>query len=215
MIRLVLIVAVAGLPILQEQEKEAAPIDPALVEKFRALSPEQKERLRRRVEALREIAPGERRRLQENLDRFRSMPPERQKAVRERLAKMSPEELRRANEIAHGFFRRMHARYGPVRFPRGAFFRWAAGRKAAEFETLKDLDDGSRADALLKLAHEYRGVLQGQVRQHARRHGCYTEKQAQDLEDLAFGDFWGEAEKLQKSCPNAPKRPPPPPARKP
>lgn len=213
MIRIALLAVVATLPAVQERERPA--IDRELVEKFRALTPEQKERLRRKVEALRSLAPGERRRLSENLDRFRSMPAERQKAVRERLDKMTAEDRKRANEIAHGFFRRMHARYGPVKFPRGPFFKWAATRRADVFEGLKDLEEGPRADALLKLAHEYRGVVQAQHRQHARRHGCVTQEEAQALEDLPFADFWAAAEALQKRCPNVPKRPPPAPPRKP
>lgn len=213
MIRIALLAVVAALPAVQEKERPA--IDRELVEKFRALTPEQKERLRRRVEALREMAPGERRRLAENLDRFRSMPADRQKAVRDRLEKMTPEERRRANEIAHGFFRRINARYGPVRFPRGPFFRWAATRRAEVFEGLKDLGEGPRADALLKLSHEYHGVFQAQLRQHARRHACVPEEDAKVLEDLTFADYWAAAEALQKLCPNAPKRAPPAPTRRP
>ena len=208
----ILILAVAS-PAMQEKPRPR--IDKALVEKFRALSPEQKARLKERVEALRQVAPAERRRLLENLDKFRSLTPDRQKAVRERLETMTPEDRKRAAELAHGFFRWMQARYGQVRFPRQAFFRWAASRRAEAFEGLKDLEAGPRTDALLRLAHEYRGVVMQQHLQHSRRHRCYSADDVQALEEQNFGEFWEGAETLARRCPNTQKRFPPPPVRKP
>lgn len=196
------------------QEKPRPPIDKALIEKFRALTPEQKARLKERVEALRQLSPGERRRLAENLEKFQSLPPERQKAMREKLQTMSPEDRKRAAELAHGFFRWMQARYGQVRFPRAAFFRWAAVKRTAAFEGLKDLEPGPRTDALLRLAHEYRGVVLLQLRQHAKRHGCYSEEDVRAVEDQNFGDFWEAAETLGRRCPKAPPRPAPRPQEK-
>lgn len=211
MLRLALLVAVAAGPAVQESPR---PIDKALVEKFRALTPQQKARLKERVEALRQLSPAERRRLAENLDKFRALAPERQKAMRERLEKMDPEERRKAVELAAGFFRWMQARYGTVRFPRQAFFRWAAARRAPVFQGLKDLEPGPRIDALLRLAHEYRTVVSQQLRQHARRHGCVTPDEVQALDDLTFEEFWEGAEGIGRRCPKAPKGPPQPPPQK-
>jgi hypothetical protein len=204
MIRLALLLLVAAAPAVQESRPA---IDKALVEKFRALTPQQKARLKERVEALRQLSPGERRRLAENLEKFRALAPERQKAMRERLEKMDPEDRRKAVELAAGFFRWMQARYGPVRFPRQAFFRWAAARRAPVFQGLKDLEAGPRIDALLKLAHEYRPVHSQQLRQHARRHKCLTQEEVQALDDLTFERFWEDARCPQ---PKAPLPQPPP-----
>jgi hypothetical protein len=191
------------------QEGSKPKIDRALVERFRLLNPEQKELLRKRLEAVRKLTAEERERLHENLERFRSLPAERQKALRERLEKMTPDERKRMAELATGFFRWMQARYGEVRFPRQPFFRWAAARRPEALEELKGLEPGPRKDAFLKLAHEYREFMIQQLRQHARRHGCVPASQLQELEAEDFGSFWQAAERLARSCPNAPKRPPP------
>ena len=116
---------------------------------------------------------------------------------------MSPEERRQAVELAAGFFRWMNARYGQVHFPRQAFFRWAAARRAPAFQGLKDLEPGPRIDVLLRLAHEYRVALALQIRQHVRRHGCASAEQVEALDDLTFEDFWKEAESLNRRCPKA------------
>ena|SRR5688572_556915 len=195
-----ILVALFGL-LVANQESPRPAIDKALVERFRSLTPEQKARLREKVEALRKLTPAERRRLAENLDKFRALAPERQKAVRDRLEKMSPEERRQAMELAAGFFRWMNARYGQIQFPRQAFFRWAAARRAREFQGLKDLEPGPRIDALLRLAHEYRAAHAQQLRQHARRHGCAAPESLQSLDDLTFEDFWREADAVVRRCP--------------
>jgi hypothetical protein len=198
-----LMIAAAVLP---AQDKPRPAIDRALVEKFKALTPEQKARLKERVEALKSLPPWERRRLTENLDKFRALPPERQKAVREKLAKMDPGERKKAFEVAAGFFRWMNARYGAMPFPRQPFFRWAAARRPEVFQSLKDLEPGPRIDALLRLAHEYRAVSAQQIRQHGRRHGCVTVEETQPLDDLPFEEFWERADQLRRKCPGAPKR---------
>src|SRR5688572_26932707 len=108
MFALALLIAAAAAP--ADQDAARPTIDKALIEKFRALTPEQKARLKERVESLRKLSPTERHRLAENLDKFRALAPERQKVVRERLEKMSPEERRKAVEVAAGFFRWMNAR---------------------------------------------------------------------------------------------------------
>jgi hypothetical protein len=195
-----ILVALVGL-LVANQESPRPAIDKALVERFRSLTPEQKARLRERVEALRKLSPAERRRLAENLDKFRALAPERQKAVRDRLERMSPEERRQAMELAAGFVRWMNARYGPLQFPRQAFFRWASARRPQEFQGLKVLEPGPRIDALLRLAHEFRGAHTQQLRQHARRHGCAASESLQDLEDLTFEDFWKEADAVARRCP--------------
>jgi hypothetical protein len=211
----VLSIALLCLATVAPDVQDRPRIDPALVERFRALTPEQKLRLKERVEALRKLSPEERRRLTENLDKFRAMAPERQKALRERMEKMNPDERKRAAELATGFFRWMNARYGEVRFPRSAFFRWTAARKPEAFEELKALDPLARTDAFLKLAHEYRVVRLQQLHQHARRHRCATPAELKSLEDEDFGTFWEAAEKFVRRC--SPKPPPPPksPDRKP
>jgi hypothetical protein len=212
MLRLALIFLVAAAPAVQE--KPRPPIDKALIERFRSLTPEQKARLKERVESLRQLPPAERVRLAENLEKFRALAPERQKALRERVEKMDPEERRKSAELAAGFFRWMRARYGQVRFPRQAFFRWAAARRTPVFQGLKDLDPGPRTDALLRLAHDYRTVLTQQMRQHSRRHGCVPENEIQSLEELNFGEFWEAAEQIKSRCPSASKAPAGPPREK-
>src|SRR5262245_18584263 len=184
MFRLALLCFLAAAPAVQEADRPH--VDKALVEKFRALTPEQKSRLKERVEALRRLPPAERRRLAENLDKFHALAPERQKAVREHVEKMDPEERRQAVELASGFFRWMNARYGPVKFPRQTFFRWAAARRTADFQGLKDLEPGPRIDALLRLAHDYRMTVTQQLRQHVRRHGCVPEQRVQALDEFSF-----------------------------
>ena len=192
--RIALLCLVAAAPAVQQR------IDPALVEKFRTLTPEQKTKLRERVEALKKLTPEERRRLTENLDKYRALAPERQKAVRERMEKMNPDERKRAAELATGFFRWMNARYGEVRFPRSAFFRWTAARHPAAIEELKELDPLARKDAFLRLAHDYRVFRLQQIRMHARRHGCAAAEELKALEDEDFGRFWEAAEKLGRRC---------------
>lgn len=207
MLGIALLIAAAVAP--SDQDSARPNVDKALIEKFRALTPEQKARLKERVEALRKLSPTERHRLSENLDKFRALAPERQKVVRERLEKMSPEERRKTVELAAGFFRWMNARYGPVKFPRQAFFRWAAAKRTAEFQGLKDLEPGPRVDALLRLAHDYRTTVTQQLRQHVLRHGCDPDSRAASLDDKAFEDFWVEAEDIGRKCPKAPKVPAP------
>ncbi|HEU4334721.1 MAG TPA: DUF3106 domain-containing protein [Candidatus Eisenbacteria bacterium] len=167
-----------------------------MIAKFRSLTPEQKARLKERVDALRQLSPVERRRLADNLEKFRALAPERQKALREKLEKMDPEERRKAVELAQGFFRWMNARYEDPKFPRAPFFRWIAVQRPEALQELKQLDPMARKDAFLKLAHEYRVVLIQQLRAHARRHGCITPDQFGDLEAEDFGKFWERAEEL-------------------
>jgi len=208
MVRLAILLALACVAGTQESPRPR--IDRALLEKFHKLTPEQKARLKERVEAVRKLAPEERRRLIENLEKFHSLAPERQKVLRDRLEKMEPDERRRQAELATGFFRWMQARYGAVRFPRQGFFRWVALRRPEAFEELKSLEPLPRKDAFLRLAHEYRVFLIQQFRQHERRHGCVTAEQIQALEAEDFGPFWEGAERLGRACSSAPKRPSPP-----
>ena len=207
MLRIALLIAAAVAP--ADQETARPSIDKSLIEKFKALTPEQKARLKERVESLRKLSPTERRRLAENLDKFRALAPEHQKVVRERLEKMDPEDRKKAVELAAGFFRWMNARYGQVKFPRQAFFRWAAAKRTAEFQGLKDLEPGPRIDALLRLAHDYRMTVTQQLRQHAKRHGCVPESRVEALGELSFDEFWEGAESIGRECPKAPRGPSP------
>ena len=204
MFRIALVLLVAAAPAVQDPPRPA--IDKAMIAKFRSLTPEQKARLKERVEALRQLSPVERRRLAENLEKFRALAPERQKAMREKLEKMDPEERRKAVELAQGFFRWMNARYEEPNFPRAPFFRWIAAKRPEALNELKQLDPMARKDAFLKLAHEYRVVLIQQLRAHARRHGCITPEQFRELESEDFGKFWERAEAL---APRGPSHRPP------
>jgi hypothetical protein len=207
MIRLALLCVLAAVP--ADQEPARPHIDKTLIEKFKALTPEQKARLKERVEALRRLPPAERRRLAENLEKFRALAPERQKALKERAEKMDPEERRKAVQLASGFFRWMNSRYGELRFPRAPFFRWVAAKRPEAFAELKGLEPLPRKDAFLRLAHEYRVVRLQQLSQHARRHGCITAGDVAALEAEDFGKFWEAAETLSRRCPNAGKAPGP------
>ena len=72
----ILLLAAAFLPLAGIQDESATR---ARLERFRKLTPEQKQHLRERVERLKKLEPEERRRLGENLRRFREMPaPDRQ-----------------------------------------------------------------------------------------------------------------------------------------
>jgi hypothetical protein len=55
----------------------------ALIEKWKSLSPRERERLREKHQTLKKMSPEERRRLKENLNRFKNLPPEKQEKLRE------------------------------------------------------------------------------------------------------------------------------------
>ncbi|MBI4564896.1 MAG: DUF3106 domain-containing protein [Planctomycetes bacterium] len=194
--------AVAGRAGPAQEDRPSAPrVHRSLLERFKKLTPAQKERLRERLEIIKKMTPEERRRLRENLRRFRELPPARRRRIVERFEKMTPEERRRAIELASGFFRWMHGRFGVDRFPRRAFFGWMRARHRDALEKLKQLEPGPRKDEFLKLAHEYRVFRLKQIRDHAGRHGCIQEKELQGLTEASFPEFWVDLERLSLQCP--------------
>ncbi|MFZ2937452.1 MAG: DUF3106 domain-containing protein, partial [Candidatus Omnitrophota bacterium] len=77
----VVILTSLGSAVLAQETAESVReprIDSALIEKWKSLSPEEKELLRERHKALKNMAPQQRQALKENLDKFKQLPPERQ-----------------------------------------------------------------------------------------------------------------------------------------
>ncbi len=211
---LVLALCLAGAPLLGAQDApKKARVPKHLVERFQKLSPADKQRLRERLAELKKLGPEERRRLVENLAKFRRLPEARKQDLRERFEKLPADEKRRLGELASGFNRWAQHRFpGLEKFPRGAFFKWAAVAHPDRLERLKGSDEGARRAEFLQLSEEYRRHLTGELRRHARAHQCVPVEDVDRLADQAFREFWAAAEALSSRCPRR-KPPQPPPDR--
>lgn len=143
-----LIVLVGATGTAHPQDRPERRIPRHVFEKFRKMSPEQREQLRRRVEEFRKLPAEERERLLQNWKKFKDLPADKQKALRERFEKLGSDEVRRRAEMARRLSQQV-----PEHFPRGAFFKWLQETHPGRFEELKKARD---PQAYQRLAEDFR-----------------------------------------------------------
>lgn len=198
MIRLASVVVLALLSSAMVQQDPAE--RKSRLERFRQLSPEQKQRLRERVEQLKKLPPEERRRLKENLKRLRTLPERERRQVLEKIEKLGPEERRQLVELASGFFRWAHRQGYAEGFPREVFFSWLRQAKGEELRRLREMDPSDRKDAFVRLFYEFKAHSYERISRHAQKHGCVGEEELKKLREASVGEFWPLVQQGQRRC---------------
>ena len=179
----------------------------ARLERFRQLTPEQKQKFRERVELLKGMSSEDRGRLGENLRRFRELPAADRQRLRDRIEKLPVEERRAMVEIGAGFFRWALQQGYADGFPRDIFFAWLRHGRRPELERLRALEPADRKDAFVRLFYDFKEDRLRQFAAHAARHGCVTEEQLRELRESSIREFWPRLHDLWKGCKSrAPRR---------
>ncbi len=179
----------------------------ARVERFKQLTPEQKQKLRERVEFLKKLPAYERGRLQDNLRKFQKLPAKDQQLIREKIQKLSPDDKKAFMDIAAGFFQ-WGSRQGLIEgFPREAFFHWVKEQRADELTTLRGLEPADRKNGFFRLYNDFKAESLKRLREHVegpngrRGHKCSTEEQLRLLADADAREFWPELRRTWERCP--------------
>lgn len=172
------------------QDRPGPRIPRQLFEKFRRMSPEQRDHLRRRIEDFKKLPQAERERLLQNWRKFRNLPEDRQKALRERFEKLTPEEIRRRADMARGLSQQV-----PEHFPRGAFFKWLQENHPGRFEELKKARDPK---AYGRLAEDFREHHFDQLKELAGRKRHIPAEEIEALNRLPLRDYWKGVHALQE-----------------
>jgi hypothetical protein len=195
---LVLFLATAVLAGAQQSSIDAEKLD-----LIRKMSPEERAKLKARLEEIKKLAPEERERLKENLKKIKSMPVEELKKATERAAKLTEKDHREFVELASGFFkweRRMGYQEG---FPRGLFFQWLKREKPGKMEEIRLMEPGPgtpRVDEFIRLYHEFRDHTLAKTEEHVRRHKCIKSEDVQALGDLSPKEFWPAWAEATRAC---------------
>jgi hypothetical protein len=199
---LALLVGIAGSASAAPQEKEGerAATLKARLERFKQLTPEQKQKLRERVEYMKKLPAEERTRLQENVRRFRQLPAQEQQLVKDRIQKLTPEERKGFADLASGF-QHWAQRQGYLEsFPREVFFQFLRDQRSDDLAKLKEMEPADRKDKFVKLYFDFRDVSLERFKTHASRHRCNSEEQVKALADSDVRSFWPALRKSWERC---------------
>lgn len=167
------------------------------------MSPEERAKLKSRLEEIKKLSTEERERLKENLKKIKAMPAEEVKKAADRAAKLTPQEHKEVTELASGFFKWSKRMGYTEGFPRGQFFQWLKREKPGKIEEIRNMDPGAgspRVDEFIRLYHEFRGVALARTEEHVRRHKCIPPAEVQALGDLGARDFWVRWQEVTRSC---------------
>jgi hypothetical protein len=182
---------------------QSSSADAAKLQKLRAMSPEQRAVLSKRLAELKALPAEEKVRMKDNLGKIKAMPPEQVKKLREKVQRITPEESKRYTELASGFFRwaqRMGVAEG---FPRGQFFVWLKNERPQEIEEIRAMEPGPgspRIDRFLKLTHEFKQVVLSRAEQASKNPRSGVEPEVlRELREAAPREFWPRWQELQKS----------------
>ena len=178
-------------------------IDPRKLEEVRAMSPEERAKLKARLEEIKKLSPVERERLNQNLRKIRTMPAEEVKKAREQAAKLTEKEHKEFVELASDFFKWERRRGYHEGFPRGMFFQWLKREKPGRLEEIRAMEPGPgspRVDAFIHLSHEFRSQTLAKTEDHARRHRCIAVEEVQSMRELPAPEFWLRWSEITRNC---------------
>ena len=195
---LVLFLATAVLACAQQSS-----VDPKKLEQIRAMSPEERARLKARLEEIKKLAPAERERLNDNLKKFKAMPAEEVRKASERAAKLTEKEHKDFAELASGFFKWERREGYHEGFPRGLFFQWLKRDKPEKLEEIRAMEPGPgspRVWQFIRLYHEFRDYTLARTEEHVRKHRCMTVGEVQALGDLSPKEFWVRWQEVTRNC---------------
>lgn len=184
-------------------------VDPEKLDAIRKMSPEERARLKARLEELKKLPVAERERLKQNLEKIKSMPVEEVRKLKEKDQRLSPEDHRSYAELAQGFFQWIR-RQGYDGFPRGLFFAWLKREHSDTMREIRDMDAGiagaaigtasPRVDAFMKLSYEFKDSILARTEQHVAHHKCASYETIHELRDASPRAFWPKWAELQKDC---------------
>ena len=180
-----------------------AAVDAQKLDMIRKMTPEERQKLKARLEELKALPTVERARLQDNLKKIKTMPAEEVVKLREKARKLSTEEQKEYSDLAGGFFKwatRMGYAEG---FPRGQFFHWLKNEKPGEIAEIRSMEPGPgspRVDRFLKLFHEFRGVILVRTERHLKQHRCAEPAVLAPLRELSATEFWPRWQEINRAC---------------
>lgn len=193
----------AALPLGAFGQASPAPADAVLrarLERFKRLSPEQKQRLRERLEHFRRLPEEERARLVENLRRFRQLTAADQLQIRQKVERLDPAEKKAFIDLSSGFFRWAHRQGYLDGFPREVFFAWLKQNRDGELARLREMEPADRKDAFIRLYFDFKLASLRRLREHSRVHACLTDPRLEELRQLGPREFWKELQETWRAC---------------
>ncbi len=196
------ILALAGSAFADGQADQPALLK-ARLEKFKRLTPEQKQKLKERIEQLKKLPAVERNRLVENLRKFSRLSEKDKQTFREKVQKLTPEEKKAIVEVSAGFFQWAHRQGFLEGFPREVFFQWMRTERADDLAKLREMEPADRKDAFVKLYFDFKAASLQKLRDHNRRpaHRCNTDEQLKELAETGPREFWPELRAAWQRCP--------------
>ena len=184
-------------------QQGSAAVDAQKLDMIRKMTPEERQKLKAKLQELKALPTVERVRLQDNLKKIKTMPAEEVVKLREKAQKLSPEEQKEYSDLAGGFFRWAHRMGYAEGFPRGQFFHWLKNEKPGEIAEIRSMEPGPgspRVDRFLKLFHEFRGVMLVRTERHLRQHRCADPAVLAPLRELSATAFWPRWQEINKAC---------------
>jgi hypothetical protein len=182
---------------------QSSSADAAKLQKLRAMSPEQRAVLSKRLAELKTLPAVEQARMKDNLGKIRAMPAEQVKKLKDKVQKITPEESRQYTELASGFFRWANKMGVAEGFPRGQFFMWLKNERPREIEEIRAMEPGPgspRIDRFLKLTHEFRQVVLARAEQQAKHPKSGVDPETiRDLREAGPREFWPRWQELQRA----------------
>lgn len=178
-------------------------IDAVKLEQLRKMTPEERAKLKARLEDLKKLPAVEKERLKDNLRKIKDMSPEEVKKVREKAKGFSREEQKDYTELASGFFRWAYPRGYAEAFPRGVFFAWLKAEKPEKIAEIRAMEPGvgsPRVDAFTKLYFEFKDVMFARTEQHLKKHKCADIEALHGLSDATHAEFWPRWQELMQNC---------------
>ena len=193
MIRLYALALLALIPVggvsaaVMEPQKE---IDRALLDRWRNLTVEQKQRFRERLAKFKKLPEEERERIRSNLKRYRELSPEKRQEIGHRRQKLSRQELRQYGKVASSFFQFTKNR-GILRgFPRWMFFTWVKNTDPGAIERLHGQNAEQRWNSWIRLYFEFKKLVFDRTVRHVRKHKCIPADELQRLDETSMMKFW-------------------------
>lgn len=182
---------------------QTSSVDADKLAQIRSMSPEERAKLKARLDEIKKLTPDERERLKENLKKIKSMAPEEVKKATERAAKLSAQDHKELTELAGGFFKWIKAMGHQEAFPRVVFFQWLKREHPGKLEEIRQMEPGPgspRVDEFIRLYPEFRTAMYTRTEEHVRKHKCFPMSEVQALKDLPAKEFWPRWQEMTRGC---------------
>lgn len=183
--------------------QKSSTVDREKLDLIRRMSPEERAKLKARLEELKKLPVEERERLSQNLQKIKSMPLDEVKKLKEKEQRLSPDEQKQYADLAQGFFHWARRQGYADGFPRGVFFAWLKRERAEKMKEIRDMEAGvgsPRVDEFVRLFYEFRDVTLTRTEQHVKHHKCAPAESIVTLRDSSPREFWPKWAELQKGC---------------